>query len=63
MSVTSTFVTYALAAVAEITGCFAVWAWLHLSASAFWLIPGAVAPGALVCLIGAILILYGPRTA
>jgi small multidrug resistance family-3 protein len=61
MSVTSTFVTYALAAVPEI--CFAVWAWLRLSASAFWLIPGAMALGALVCCIGAILILYGPRTA
>jgi drug/metabolite transporter superfamily protein YnfA len=63
MLVTSTFVTCALAAVAEIAGCFAVWAWLRLSASALWLIPGAIVLGAFVCCIGAILILYGPRTA
>ncbi len=45
MSATSTFVTYALAAVAEIAGCFAVWAWLRLNASALWLVPGAIALG------------------
>jgi small multidrug resistance family-3 protein len=111
MPVTSTVLTYALAAVAEIAGCFAVWAWLRLNASVLWLVPGAIALGlfawlltrinvafagrayaayggiyiaasllwmwliearapdrwdvlgALVCCIGAILILYGPRTA
>ncbi|TBN38311.1 YnfA family protein [Paracoccus subflavus] len=31
---------YALAAVAEIAGCFAVWAWMRLNASPLWLIPG-----------------------
>ena len=34
---------YALAAVAEITGCFAVWAWWRSGASALWLIPGCAA--------------------
>lgn len=111
MPIASTLVTYALAAVAEIAGCFAVWAWLRHGASALWLIPGAVALGlfawlltkidvafagrayaayggiyvaaslawmwtvesrspdrwdilgALVCCIGALIILYGPRTA
>lgn len=33
---------YALAALAEIAGCFAVWTWWR-GASALWLIPGAAA--------------------
>lgn len=33
---------YALAALAEIAGCFAVWSWWR-GASALWLLPGAVA--------------------
>lgn len=32
--------TYILAAVAEIGGCFAFWAWLRLGKSPFWLVPG-----------------------
>jgi small multidrug resistance family-3 protein len=35
-----TLAIYAAAAVAEIAGCFAVWAWLGLGASPFWLLPG-----------------------
>lgn len=31
---------YALAAIAEIAGCFAFWAWLRLGKSAFWIAPG-----------------------
>lgn len=31
---------YALAAVAEIAGCFAFWAWLKLDRSPLWVIPG-----------------------
>jgi small multidrug resistance family-3 protein len=31
---------YALAAAAEIAGCFAFWAWLKLGRSPLWLIPG-----------------------
>ena len=31
---------YILAAVAEIAGCFAFWAWLRLGKSALWLAPG-----------------------
>ena len=34
------WVYYALAAVAEIAGCFAFWAWLKLDRSPLWLIPG-----------------------
>jgi small multidrug resistance family-3 protein len=103
------FLIYAGAALAEIAGCFAFWAWLRLGKSAWWALPGAAslvvfallltrvesdlagrafaayggiyiaasliwlwaverqAPdrwdvaGATVCLIGAGLILYGPR--
>ncbi len=35
-----TVAAYLLAAVAEIAGCFAFWAWLRLGRSAWWLVPG-----------------------
>lgn len=38
-----TLLAFALAALAEIAGCFAFWAWLRLGKSAFWLIPGGLA--------------------
>jgi small multidrug resistance family-3 protein len=38
----TSFVYYVGAAVAEIAGCFAFWAWLRLDKSALWLIPGMV---------------------
>ncbi|WP_370736516.1 YnfA family protein [Tropicibacter naphthalenivorans] len=31
---------FMLAALAEIAGCFAVWAWWRLGQSALWLVPG-----------------------
>ena len=31
---------YIAAAVAEIAGCFAFWAWLRLGQSGWWLVPG-----------------------
>ncbi len=34
---------YPLAALAEIGGCFAFWAWLKLDRSPLWLIPGVAA--------------------
>lgn len=40
-----TLALYALAALAEIAGCFAIWAWWRAGASALWLLPGAVALG------------------
>jgi small multidrug resistance family-3 protein len=102
---------FVAAAVAEIAGCFAFWAWARLDKSPLWLIPGIAALalfawlltlaesnaagrayaayggvyiaaslawlwaiegirpdrwdaiGAGVCLIGAAIILFGPRTA
>ena len=31
---------FVLAAACEITGCYAVWMWLRLDRSAWWLLPG-----------------------
>jgi small multidrug resistance family-3 protein len=36
-------IIYIGAAVAEIAGCFAFWAWLKLGKSALWALPGLVA--------------------
>jgi small multidrug resistance family-3 protein len=35
-------IIYVAAALAEIAGCFAFWAWLRLGASVWWLAPGFV---------------------
>mgnify|MGYP000002791334 CR=1 FL=1 len=35
-----TIAAYVGAALAEIAGCFAFWAWLRLGKSAWWLVPG-----------------------
>lgn len=104
-----TAIAYIGAALAEIAGCFAFWAWLRLDKSPLWLVPGVLAlilfaylltlveaehagrtyaayggvyivsallwlwgaegvkpdrwdvTGAAVCLIGASIILFGPR--
>lgn len=42
MTAPGTLVLYAGAALAEITGCFAVWTWMRQGASALWLIPTLV---------------------
>jgi len=34
---------YGIAALAEIAGCFAFWAWLRLGRSGWWLAPGGLA--------------------
>ncbi len=39
---TATVALYVGAAIAEIAGCFAFWAWLRLDRSALWVIPGMV---------------------
>lgn len=38
-----TALAYIGAAMAEIAGCFAFWAWLRLDKSAWWLLPGMIA--------------------
>jgi small multidrug resistance family-3 protein len=35
-----TWILYAVAALAEIAGCFAFWAWARLGRSPLWLVPG-----------------------
>lgn len=42
MTAPGTLAIYAGAALAEIAGCFAVWAWMRQGASVFWLVPGLV---------------------
>lgn len=37
-----TYIIYAFAALFEIAGCFAFWAWLKLAKSIWWLAPGMV---------------------
>lgn len=37
-----TILAYTLAAIAEIAGCFAFWAWLRLDRSPLWLVPGCL---------------------
>ncbi|VVT23255.1 conserved hypothetical protein [Rhizobium sp. EC-SD404] len=37
-----TLAAYVAAAMAEIAGCFAFWAWLRLDKSVLWLIPGMI---------------------
>ncbi len=36
------FILYSAAAIAEIGGCFAFWAWLRLGRSVYWVFPGLV---------------------
>ncbi|MHC9038314.1 YnfA family protein, partial [Cobetia marina] len=42
---------YPLAALAEIAGCFAFWAWWKLDRSPLWLIPGMMSLGAFAWLL------------
>jgi small multidrug resistance family-3 protein len=37
-----TLAVFAVAAVAEIAGCYAFWMWLRLDRSALWVLPGLV---------------------
>lgn len=47
----NTLIVYTGAAVAEIAGCFAFWAWLRLDRSAAWLIPGFLSLGLFAVLL------------
>lgn len=40
MTAPGTLAIYICAALAEIAGCFAVWAWMRQGASMLWLVPG-----------------------
>ena len=43
LGIVTLFFWYALAALGEIAGCFAFWAWLRLHKSGIWVIPGIAA--------------------
>lgn len=45
------FTVYVGAAVAEIAGCFAFWAWLRLGKSPAWLVPGLISLAAFALLL------------
>ncbi len=46
-----TLLAYIAAAIAEIAGCFAFWAWLKLGKSIWWLVPGMAALAAFAWLL------------
>lgn len=46
-----TFAIFALAALAEIAGCFSFWAWWRLGKSALWLVPGMLSLAAFAFLM------------
>ena len=46
-----TFLVYAAAALFEIAGCFAFWAWLRLDKSPWWLVPGMISLAAFAWLL------------
>lgn len=41
----TSFLFFLIAALGEITGCYAFWAWLRLGKSSLWIVPG------IICLI------------
>ena len=47
----TTLAVYAAAALAEIAGCFAFWAWLRNGQAAWWLVPGMAALAAFAWLL------------
>lgn len=49
---------FAGAAIAEIAGCFAFWAWLRAGRSAFWAIPGTLS-----LIVFAVILTYAPASA
>ena len=53
-----TALLFLLAALAEIAGCFAFWAWLRLGKSALWLLPGMASLA-----VFALALAYVPSTA
>lgn len=47
----ATIATYFAAALAEIAGCFAFWAWFRLGHSTLWLVPGMASLAAFAWLL------------
>ena len=58
----TSFAFYAIAAVAEIIGCFAFWAWLRLGKSVYWILPGIVSLIVFAVLLTRINSMFAGRT-
>ena len=58
----TSFAFYAVAAVAEIIGCFAFWAWLRLDKSVYWILPGIVSLIVFAVLLTRINSMFAGRT-
>jgi len=56
------FILYSAAAIAEIGGCFAFWAWLRLDRSVYWVIPGMVSLTVFALLLTRIDSMFAGRT-
>jgi small multidrug resistance family-3 protein len=56
------FLIYIAAAVAEIGGCFAFWAWLRLGRSVYWVVPGVVSLTVFALLLTRIESVFAGRT-
>jgi len=57
----SSAIFYITAAIAEIAGCFAFWAWLKLDKSALWLVPGMLSLAAFAYFLTRIDVTYAGR--
>ena len=58
----TSFGFYVIAAVAEIIGCFAFWAWLRLDKSVYWILPGIVSLIVFAVLLTRINSMFAGRT-
>ena len=56
------FILYSAAAIAEIGGCFAFWAWLRLGRSVYWVFPGVASLMVFALLLTRIESLFAGRT-
>ncbi len=56
------FILYSAAAIAEIGGCFAFWAWLRLDRSVYWIFPGLVSLTVFALLLTRIESMFAGRT-
>ncbi len=56
------FILYSAAAIAEIGGCFAFWAWLRLDRSVYWILPGLVSLTVFALLLTRIESMFAGRT-
>ncbi len=56
------FILYSAAAIAEIGGCLAFWAWLRLGRSVYWVLPGMVSLTVFALLLTRVESLFAGRT-